>query len=151
MKLAFLGTGSSNSTERNPTAFAISNGKDMIMIDFGGGAYHQIPRLKSSFFSPSLLSTILLTHYHVDHVSGLADYIWGELWNTSGKRLKPLNIAGPTGLKDFWYRRLLPFIDREISFQVNLVELNDSDIYNADFLKAESVKLLHNRISYYTG
>lgn len=147
MQLAFLGTGSSSSTDKNPSSFALSNGFEMFLIDSGGGSYHQISRLNNESFSPDITNNIFLTHFHMDHVSGLPDFIWGEIWNSRGQRTMPLNIIGPTGLKDFWNTRFIPFFGREIPFKINLHELSDGDVFDSNFFKARSVKLNHNENS----
>jgi ribonuclease BN (tRNA processing enzyme) len=83
----------------------------------------------------------------MDHVSGLPDFIWGEIWNSRGQRTRPLNITGPEGLHDFWYKRFIPFFSREIPFQVNLHELSDGVIYNKSFCQVKAVKLKHSEDS----
>lgn len=40
------------------------------------------------------MNTLLITHFHADHVSGLPDFLWGEI---AGERRQPLTIAGPDG------------------------------------------------------
>lgn len=147
MQLAFLGTGSSSSTIKNPSSFALSNGFEMFLIDSGGGSYHQISRLRNKGFSPDITKNIFLTHFHMDHVSGLPDFIWGETWNSRGQRTMPLNIIGPTGLRDFWDTRFTPFFGREIPFIINLYELSDGDIFYTDAFQVKSVKLNHNENS----
>jgi mRNA degradation ribonuclease J1/J2 len=147
LQLAFLGTGSSSSTEKNPSSFALSNGDEMILIDTGGSSYHQISGLNNKNFSSDITENIFLTHFHMDHVSGLPDFICEEIWNSRGQRTIPLNITGPKGLHDFWYKRFIPFFNREIPFQVNLHELSDGGIYNKFFCQVRAVKLEHSEDS----
>ena len=147
LQLAFLGTGSSSSTEKNPSSFAISCSSRLVMIDFGGGAYHQLSRLNNSSFAGELISDIFLTHFHMDHVSGLPDFLWGEIWNNRGQRTNPVNIIGPRGLKEFWCNRLIPFFDREIPYTVNLHELDENDLFEDTLFSVKSVKLQHNENS----
>lgn len=144
IKLAFLGTGTCNSTPRNPSALALSNGDDVVLIDCGGGCYHQISRLNSDFFRHDAISAVLLTHFHVDHVSGLADLIWGEMWDSGGPRTKPLVIAGPPGVARFISERLLPFIGNyDIPFTIHPVEMPDNYTLNFSFFSARAYKLEH--------
>lgn len=147
LQLAFLGTGSSSSTEKNPSSFAISCDSRLVMIDFGGGAYHQISRLNNSSFAGELINSIFLTHFHMDHVSGLPDFLWGEMWNSRGQRTMPVNIIGPRGLSDFWLNRLLPFVDREIPYPVHIHELEDNEIFHDNSFTVKAVKLQHNENS----
>lgn len=147
LQLAFLGTGSSSSTEKNPSSFAISCDSRLVMIDFGGGAYHQISRLNRKSFAGEQISSIFLTHFHMDHVSGLPDFLWGEIWNSRAQRTMPVSIIGPKGLRDFWLNRLLPFFDREIPYQVNLHELDNNEIFHDHSFTVKPVKLQHNENS----
>ncbi len=142
--LAFLGTGTCDASSRNPSAMVLSDGQDILCIDFGGGAYHQMARLGNPLFRYRDISAIFLTHYHMDHVSGLPDFFWGSLWDTAGKRTRPLTLAGPPGLEEFYTHRLLPFIgDYEIPFEVTLRELPDGGIHTGSFFTAESRRLEH--------
>ncbi|OHD66487.1 MAG: hypothetical protein A2176_03860 [Spirochaetes bacterium RBG_13_51_14] len=144
IKLAFLGTGTCNSTQRNPSALAISDEKDVVMIDCGGGSYHQISRLNNKHFKYDAISTVLLTHLHVDHMSGLADLIWGEMWDSRRTRIEPLTIVGPPGLNQFISMRLLPFIGNyDIPFKILTKELLHGEIYTGTFFSARSYTLTH--------
>jgi ribonuclease Z len=148
LKLAFLGTGTCNATPRNPSSLALSNGREVICIDFGGGAYHQIARLNDPFFHYKNITTILITHFHIDHVSGLPDFLWGEMWDPSGIRSSPITIVGPRGLMDFYQKRLIPFMgDSPIPFAVKLIELSDGDLYEGAFYTVRSYELLHGEFS----
>ncbi len=146
VRLMFLGTGTSNSTPGNPPSTAISDDSDIVLIDCGGGAYHQLSRTGSGF-SHEKVSHIFLTHFHVDHVSGLPDFLWGEMWNSQGSRVKPLNIYGPPGLNEFWNRRLMKFMDREIPFRVNLYELAGGESTRGPFFTVQAHKLRHGETS----
>ncbi len=148
VKLAFLGTGTCHSTPRNPSAIALSNGDVTAMIDCGGGSYHQISRIADSHFSRDRIACVVLTHFHIDHVAGLADLIWGEMWAPGGARTAPLTIAGPTGLRSFVDDRLLPFIgDHGLPFELRTLEFREGETFNGPFFNAQSVKLLHQEPS----
>ncbi|HDP80857.1 MAG TPA: MBL fold metallo-hydrolase [Spirochaetes bacterium] len=148
LHLAFLGTGTCNATERNPSALALSAGGEVVCVDFGGGAYHQMARLAHTAFSYREISTILLTHFHMDHVSGLPDLFWGEMWDSGGRREKPLTLAGPPGLEEFYRRRLLPFMGNyTIPFEVRLTELSPGQSFEGGFYTARSRHLDHGEFS----
>jgi len=148
IKLAFLGTGTCNSTPRNPTALALSDGNEIVMIDCGGGCYHQLSRLNDNHFRYNTISTILLTHFHIDHVSGLADIIWGEMWDTRSPRTDPITIAGPPGLSRFIDNQLLPLIGNIlIPFRIISSDLEDGAIYKGSFFSAQSFKVSHGKVA----
>ncbi len=148
IQLAFLGTGTCNATARNPMSLAISNGSEVILVDAGGGAYHQLARLSSDAFYYKNISTIFITHFHIDHVSGLPDLLWGEMWDQLGRRDAPLVIVGPVGLHNFFNDRLLPFLgDYPLPFEVKLIELADGAVFEGDYFTARSYHLNHGEFS----
>ena len=90
MEFQFLGTGSASQVpcygcdcracvrarsvktfRRGPCSVKIKTDKGMILIDAG------LPNL-TELFRPDELKTILLTHYHMDHVQGLFHLRWGK-------------------------------------------------------------------------
>jgi phosphoribosyl 1,2-cyclic phosphate phosphodiesterase len=90
MEFQFLGTGSASQVpcygcsctacvrakgfskyRRGPCSVKIKTEKGMILIDAG------LPNL-AELFQPDELNTILLTHYHMDHVQGLFHLRWGK-------------------------------------------------------------------------
>lgn len=148
VKIAFLGTGTCHATKRNLTSIALSNGKEMLLLDCGGGCYHQLTRIADNYFRFDTVSTILLSHFHADHVSGLIDILWGEMWASRGPRKEPITIVGPPGLKNFINTKLMSFIgDYQFPFQLNIMELSPGESFNSNFFSAKSYKLAHNEPS----
>ena len=148
VKLAFLGTGNCVSSNNNPSSSAISNGREMALIDCGGGCYHQISRLDHNFFSHEILSHVLLTHFHPDHTTGLIDLIWGEMWDPVMPRKAPLTLTGPVGLTQFIRDCVIPIIgEHDIPFKLHYHELNHGDVFHGPFFSAHSYKLTHTAAS----
>lgn len=148
IKLAFLGTGTCNSSDKNPSSLAISNGSEVFLVDVGGGAYHQLSRLGDGSFPYKSISTIFITHFHIDHVSGLPDLLWGEMWDQIGRREEPLTIVGPHGLENFFFNRVLCFLgDYPLPFEVRLVELEHGQSFAGSFYNAVSHHLNHGEFS----
>lgn len=144
VKLAFLGTGTCVSTPRNSSALSISDGKEMILVDCGGGCYHQISRVGDDFFSHEMISTVLLTHFHADHASGLIDLLWGEMWDPVSPRTAPLTLVGPLGLTPFARKCVLPFIgEHTIPFEIRLVELTHGGSFHGSFFTSHAHRLSH--------
>lgn len=148
IKLAFIGTGTCNATSRKPQSLAFSIDGEIILVDCGGGAYHALAALSDPDFNYSNISTVILTHYHVDHVSGLPDLLWGEMWDHTGHRTEPLTIIGPKGLHNFYQERLMPFMgDYPLPFKVDLIELETGGFFEGNEYRVESVTLAHGDFS----
>lgn len=148
LNIAFLGTGTCCATSRNPSSLALSNGEEVVCIDFGGGAYHSLARLSHPLFDPRRISTILFTHFHVDHVSGLPDFFWGEMFDPVHRRERPVRLAGPPGLANFFEQRLLPFMgDYPVPFSVELSELRDGEGLECPLGVLRSRRLAHGEFS----
>ena len=148
VKLAFLGTGTCNSSVKNPSSLAMSNGHEVVLVDAGGGSYHQLSRLGDDAFHYKKISTIFITHFHIDHISGLPDLLWGEMWDHAGRREEPLTIVGPHGLKNFFNDRVMGFMgDYPLPFEVKLVELGDRESAEGSFFRATSYHLEHGEFS----
>ncbi len=109
MEFQFLGTGSAsqvpcygcdciacerargvNDFRRGPCSVKIKTDKGMILIDAG------LPNL-TELFRPDELKTILLTHYHMDHVQGLFHLRWGKNCN-----IAVLGSDDPNGCDDLY-------------------------------------------------
>lgn len=90
--------------ERIPTAFnafLINTKHHLVLVDSGAGhcvpqtAGQLIPNIRASGYTPAQVTTIFLTHMHLDHVCGLVD--------ASGKALFPNATVYVTQAEaDFW-------------------------------------------------
>jgi len=104
MKLVFLGTSAVFPTkDRNHSSIALDIGPEIILFDCGEGTQRQIRIAK---LSPMKISTILITHWHGDHVLGLAGLL--ESFYMAG-RTKPLEIYGPRGTKEHFAHMVKAF------------------------------------------
>src|SRR5262249_37907773 len=75
------------------------------------------------------IDTILVTHFHADHFGGVPFFMLDAQFNT--KRVRPLTIAGPPGLRD-WYGRAMEtgFAGSSKTvpkFELNFVELESAE------------------------
>lgn len=71
-------------------------GEDITILDCGDGSIHRIIERNTNVLS---ISSILITHLHSDHLSGLTQIV-----ETMGieKRTRDLDVYGPRGLKDYF-------------------------------------------------
>ena len=65
--------------------------KPALVVDMGGDTP---TKLSEAGVQAGTLPLVLISHLHPDHVSGLADFLWGEI---NAPRKMPLMLAGPKG------------------------------------------------------
>lgn len=101
------------------TALIVRFGGSQLLIDCGEGT--QIAMKKRGWsFKP--IDTILLTHFHADHVSGLPGLL---LTMGNAERTEPLHIYGPRGVEHVV--ESLRVIAPELPFSIIYHELNDKE------------------------
>jgi ribonuclease Z len=95
LKLHLLGTGAAVSDgSRTTTMLAIEDPEATFVIDCGGDA---IQRACAHGIDPASIRSLLLTHEHVDHVSGFP-LLMERLWLS--ERTVPLPVYGPASALD---------------------------------------------------
>jgi ribonuclease Z len=90
-----------------------------LLIDCGEGT--QVA-LRNAGWSFNPIDTILITHFHGDHVSGLPGLL---LSMGNADRTEPVTIIGPKGLEKVV--RSLCVIAPELPFDINFIEMNDAE------------------------
>ncbi|WP_162224523.1 MBL fold metallo-hydrolase [Halorussus amylolyticus] len=94
MRVTFLGTGSAMPTgERYQTGLLLEDGERRLLVDCGSGVLH---RLQQSGVGYEAVSSVLLTHHHLDHVSDLLALLKAR-WLAGEEHLE---VVGPEGTKD---------------------------------------------------
>lgn len=67
MRITFLGTGAAMPTgQRMQTGILIESGDNCLLVDCGSGVLHTLQRYGPGY---EAVSTVLLTHHHLDHIS----------------------------------------------------------------------------------
>ena len=74
MKITFLGTGAAMVSEIFNTCYFIQDKESNLLVDAGGG-HGILHQLKKAKISVSDISNILITHYHSDHLLGIAGIV----------------------------------------------------------------------------
>lgn len=93
MRVTFLGTGSAMPTgERYQTGLLVEEDDHRVLLDCGSGVLH---RLQQSGVGYENISTVLLTHHHLDHVSDLLPLLKAR-WLAGEEHLE---VVGPDGTK----------------------------------------------------
>jgi ribonuclease Z len=97
-RVTLLGTGTPiPRPDRFGPSTLIEAGDQKLLIDAGRGAAIRLYQLEIPI---GRIDALLLTHYHSDHTSGVAD-IWLTGWLQShfGTRVSPFRVIGPVGAK----------------------------------------------------
>ncbi|SRR6266498_4601931 len=98
MKLVVLGSGTSvPHAQRTAAAFWLQTGASSILLDVSCDAPH---RLAQEGLDWANLSAIWISHFHLDHLGGLAPFLFATKWapQTQARR-QPLTVYGPVGMK----------------------------------------------------
>ena len=127
MHVTFVGCGDAfGSGGRLNTCFHVRAARTSFLIDCGASSLIGMNR---SGIDRNAIDTILVTHFHADHFGGIPFFMLDAQFNT--KRIRPLTIAGPPGLRD-WYGRWMETAFTGSSkttpkFEFNLVELESAE------------------------
>ena len=108
MRIIILGSGSIVPTPRRfGSGILLETEENRMLIDVGPGVVEKLRRLN---IDPNTIDTLLITHYHIDHVSDLPVIVKLRPFNPLGGKAenpKKLHIYGPRGLKQFVEETLL--------------------------------------------
>ena len=135
--ITFLGTSSMVPTkERNHSAVLLKYETEGILVDCGEGTQRQ---LKIAGISPNVITKILLTHWHGDHVLGLPG-----LLQTLGMSdyTKTLEIYGPKGTKQR-IKALYKAFAFEASIKLDVKEIKKGIFYECNAFKLQTEQLQH--------
>jgi ribonuclease BN (tRNA processing enzyme) len=102
MRLKVIGSGDAfGSGGRRNTCFHVTTDGATFLVDCGATS---LPALKAEGIDRNAIDFIFLTHFHGDHSGGIPFMVLDA--QLVAKRTRPLVIAGPPGLKD-WYGRAM--------------------------------------------
>lgn len=136
VEILFLGTGCMQPTKvRNHSGILLSYKTENILMDCGEGIQRQ---MKIAGVKPAKITRLLISHWHGDHVFGIAG-----LMSTMGADnfAKRLHIYGPKGTKKYLYHLFQSFAAKDI-IDHEIHEVVSGTIFeNEDFkLAAEPLK-----------
>lgn len=100
MRITFLGTGSAMPNgERYQAGIVIEDGGDSLLVDCGSGALQRLQKYGPGY---EAISTVLLTHHHLDHVSDLMA-LYMARWLAGEQSLTVVGPEGTEALLDGWF------------------------------------------------
>ena len=138
MEITFLGTSSAvPSKYRNHTGIILKYFKDTILFDCGEGTQRQLTYAK---ISPMKIDKIFITHFHGDHILGLAGLI--QSMGFRGRE-EDLDIYGPKGLEKIIYT-ISNYGYFQINFNINVHEIDEGIVVETDEYIIKSIIAEHN-------
>jgi ribonuclease BN (tRNA processing enzyme) len=98
MKFIVLGSGTSvPHPRRSSSAYWLETKKGKLLLDCSASAVHRMAQENLDWAG---LDAIWISHFHLDHVGGLAPFLFGTKYAPeTQKRKKPLKIFGAQGLE----------------------------------------------------
>jgi ribonuclease BN (tRNA processing enzyme) len=145
MHVTFVGCGDAfGSGGRLNTCFHVRAARTAFLIDCGASSLIGMNRLG---IDRNAIDTILVTHFHADHFGGVPFFMLDAQFNT--KRARPLTIAGPPGLCE-WYERAMETSFAGSSktrqeFELNLVELASAERRSLGDIVVRPARVRHAR------
>lgn len=124
MKLHILGSGTCEpSPDRTPACYFLKTDFSRMLIDPGPGAVNRMAAIK---LDPFDIDAIVLTHFHLDHMSDLLYWLFAYK-NCDAHNKKDVTLIGPDGFKTFFDRISEPFSEwiflPEV-YGVNVIEIS---------------------------
>ena len=99
MNLTVLGSGTTTPHKsRGSSGFWLETDAGSLMLDLSATAFHNAARFG---FDWANLDAIWISHFHLDHVGGLAPFLFGTKYAfETQERTKPMKIFAPAGLRN---------------------------------------------------
>ncbi len=140
MEITFLGTSSMVPTkERSHTAVFVSYKTQGILVDCGEGTQRQ---MKTAGINLVKITKILISHWHGDHVLGLAGLLQ-TLSSSSNTYSGTLEIYGPPGFEKK-FDMLKKALEFELAFETKITEAKPGVIFKNEDFRIEAAMLDHS-------
>ena len=131
---------------RHPAAFLVAEGDALLLLDCGSGVLDGMSRFRVPWAD---LTHIALSHFHTDHIGGLAPLMFALSHGVSPPRTTPLTLVGPPGL-----RSLLSVLAEafggyvlEPGFELSVVELARNDRWSDGTVDLRTCETVHTEHS----
>ena len=143
--ILFLGTGDSGSS-RNCSSYLLN---ERILFDVGHGT---VGALRQNGFDVEDISTIIISHFHIDHIGDLLFFLYRK---ATRECTTPLTIVGSPGLENYLAKQYtlqtsvsatklveMDFLKPSIDF-VNIIELDYGQTINVDGTSLRAFEVDH--------
>ncbi len=112
MKFIVLGSGTAvPHPQRSSPGYWLKTASGLLLLDCGASAIHRMAQENLDWAN---LDAIWISHFHLDHIGGLAPFLFGTKNATETQnRKKPLRVFGAKGL-----RKLLGSFDRANDYKL---------------------------------
>ena len=124
---------------RSLTSILVRREGNLILFDSGEGTQISLKRLNLRW---KKISTILISHTHADHVTGLPGIL---MLSSQVERDDPLNIIGPPKIREFVQvnRKAL---DMFLNYEITIKEISrGGTVLKGDGFKVRSLPLKHSK------
>ena len=142
LDITLLGTGGMMPLPRRwVTSLLVRYNGASLLVDCGEGTQIAL-REKGWSFKP--VNTILLTHFHADHIAGLPGFF---LTMGNSDRTEPVTVIGPRGLSRIMtaVRTIAP----ELPFEVDFIEIDGNEqTFLIDGMEITAFRVQHNIVCY---
>ncbi len=142
LTVTFLGTSSAAPTKsRGLPAIAIQREGEVILMDCGEGVQRQVMSAGIGLNRPT---TILITHLHGDHVTGLLG-----LLQTMGmaQRSRPLTVVGPSALSK-WLEVTSRLLNIGLTYRLQFVTAKAGAVFRTQDFDIKAARADHSVESY---
>jgi ribonuclease BN (tRNA processing enzyme) len=134
MRLTFLGTGSAMPRpDRAQTGLLLERGDRTLLVDCGAGVLHRLAATDPGYEG---VSTVLLTHHHLDHVSDLLGLVKAR-WLAGAGGLEVVGPAGTKTLVDGLFETF-EYLDGRTDVRVREVGAHDFSVAGVDVTAHET-------------
>jgi len=128
MRLTFLGTGSAMPLpDRAQTGFLLERDDRRLLVDCGAGVLHRLAATDAGYEG---VSTVLLTHHHLDHVADLLPLVKAR-WLSGDDHLEVVGPAGTKALVDDLFDTF-DYLDGRVDLRVREVGAYDFSLAGFD-------------------
>ena len=145
MGIKILGSGTCvPSLKRSACSVLVQAGDENFLLDAGPGTMTQL--LKAGVEIKDI-DAVLLSHFHLDHSSELAAFIFASRYGSEEPRTRPLHILGGTGLTEL-YDTLNRAYNNVLSLPGSIIQRHELKTPCLKPMEFKNVSILHEKMNH---